>query len=476
MQVLFAASEAVPFVKTGGLGEVIGSLPKELKKCDVETRIIMPKYGSIPNEFKSMIKVVKRFSIKIGDQDRFCGLEKIEYNGITFYFIDNEYYFKRENLYGYWDDGERFSFFCRAVLESLPYLNFVPQIIHCHDWHSAMINVLLKIQYGTNSLYNNINNIFTIHNLKFQGIFPADILNLLHIKEKHFNCNELEFFGKVNFLKGALVHSDLITTVSKTYSEEIKHQYFGENLDVILREKNSKLHGIINGINYDDYNPSTDSHIFKNYDYLSLSKKMQNKYKLQQLLGLPKTNKVPILTIISRLTSQKGLDLIKHFLDEILQMELQMVVLGVGDSGYEKMFIEAQKKYPKKLSANIFFDDKLARRIYAGGDFFLMPSLFEPCGLGQLIALRYGNIPVVRETGGLNDTVLSYDEISGEGNGFSFKNYNADDMLYTINRAISFFHNKPVWTKIRKKAMTMDYSWKKSANQYVELYTKLLHM
>ncbi|WP_028307950.1 glycogen synthase GlgA [Desulfitibacter alkalitolerans] len=474
MKVLFVASEATPFIKTGGLADVIGSLPRELKNHGIDVRVIMPKYGEIHDTIKKKMKVVKRFTVPIGWQSQYCGIETLTYKGIVFYFIDNEQYFKRPELYGYWDDGERFGFFCRAVIDSLPYLDFKPEIIHSHDWHGALVNTLLHIQYKNSDFHSSIKTVFTIHNLHYQGIFPRDILDLFGIDYSHFNVNELEFYGNVNFMKGALVHSNILTTVSKSYAEEIQTPYYGHGLDGLLRKRSNDLYGIINGIDYDEYNPESDQHIFKTYSSRSISNKRINKLKLQKLLGLPVTNCVPIMAIISRLVPQKGLDLISHVLDDILNEDIQLIVLGTGLKEYEDLFKKAASEYPDKVSANFMFDEKLARRIYAGSDFFLMPSIFEPCGIGQLIALRYGTIPIVRETGGLKDTVTSYDELNTHGNGFTFANINALDMLYTIRRAISYFQNKPEWTKIRKNAMECDNSWNSSALQYVNLYTKLL--
>ena len=464
MRVLFAASEATPFIKTGGLADVIGSLPREIKNRGVDVRIILPKYNEIPDAFKQKMNIIKKFTVPFGEQNQGCGIETLTCEDIVFYFVDNDQYIKKPKLYGYEDNSERFAFFCKAVLDSLPYLAFKPEIIHSHDWHTAMISTLLNTQYKNNEFYSNIKTIFTIHNLYYQGIFPRNILDLFGYS--HFNMEELELHGNVSFMKGALVYSDIITTVSKSYAQEIQTPYYGYNLDRIIKKRNKDLYGIINGIDYDEFNPEDNKHIFKTYTSESINNKVINKLELQKLLGLSVTNDVPILAIISRLVPQKGLDLISQVLNDILQENLQLVVLGVGQQDYENMFKKAASELPDKVSANLTFDEELAHRIYAGADFLLMPSIFEPCGISQLIALRYGTIPIVRETGGLKDTVGSY--------GFTFTNINALDMLHTVRRAIAYFHNKQEWARMSKNAMECDNRWSIAALQYINLYTKLL--
>lgn len=474
MQVLFAASEATPFIKSGGLGDVVGSLPHALRKHNLDVRVIIPKYSDIPENFKQKLIFKKSITVDVGWRKQFCGIEEYVYEDVPFYFIDNEYYFKRPGLYGYYDEAERFTFFCRAILASLPYLDFKPQIIHTHDWQTALLSLFLKAFYQDDPDYNSIKTIFTIHNLKYQGIFPPEVLgDLLGLGGEYFTEDKLEFYGNINFMKAGLIYSDLITTVSPTYAEEIKDPYFGENLDGFLRKKGDKLFGILNGIDYKKYDPLTDLHIFVNYKS-SLKKKNENKLQLQELLNLPVRQDVPVIAVISRLVNQKGFDLVEHVLDEILALDLQLIVLGTGEQKYENLFRDAAQYYPQKVSANITFDETLAHKIYAGADMFLMPSLFEPCGLSQMIALRYGTIPIVREIGGLKDTVQSYDEFTGEGNGFSFTNYNAHDMLFTINRAVNFYQDQETWTKIVKNAVKSKFSWKKSAQEYIDLYNRLI--
>lgn len=473
MNVLFIASEGVPFVKTGGLADVIGSLPKELMDQGMDVRVILPKYKSIPAQFKENMQLKKALTIPIGWRNAYCGIEELAYDGVTYYFIDNEDYFNRPGLYGYWDEAERFVFFNRAVLEALPHLDFRPQVLHCHDWQTAMVSVFLKTHYQQNPFYQDMRSVFTIHNLKYQGIFPYEILDdLLHLSEEHFTMDGVEFFGQVSFMKGALNYSDALTTVSPTYAYEIQSSYYGERLDGLLQKRAIDLHGIINGIDYDSYNPMTDPHLFYPYR-TSLQKKGKNKRKLQELIGLPVEEEKPMVAIVSRLVEQKGFDLVAYALPQILQLDIQLVVLGTGEYRYEQLFMDAARRFPEKVSTHITFDDSLARKIYASTDLFLMPSRFEPCGIGQLIALRYGAAPIVRETGGLRDTVQSYNEESGEGNGFSFAKYDANDMLFTLNRAIQAYNDKETWIKLTKNISKSNFSWQESAKKYQVLYESL---
>ncbi|WP_010195188.1 glycogen synthase GlgA [Bacillus sp. m3-13] len=475
MKVLFVVSECVPFVKSGGLGDVAGALPKELKKLGTDVRVILPKYGQIPEVFKNKMKRVQTTFVDVGWRHQYCGVEKLVHDNVTYYFIDNEYYFNRDSLYGHFDDGERFSFFCRAVLESMTAIDFIPDVIHCHDWHTGMVNFILEREYKQNPRFEHIQSVFTIHNLQFQGVFPPSILHdLLRIDSKHFNADELEFYGNVNFMKAALVSSGYITTVSPTYKNEIQTAYFGEKLDGVLRHRNDALVGIINGIDDDLYSPETNEYIEANYSVSKMGNKTLNKAALQKLCGLPVKEETPIIAMVSRLTKQKGLDLVTCVLHEVLNEDVQIVVLGTGEPQFEHYFRELSYQHPEKVKTFIGFDEPLAHQIYAGADMFLMPSKFEPCGLGQLIALRYGTIPIVRETGGLNDTVHSYDETTLEGNGFSFTNFNAHDMLHTIRRAISMYEQPKVWDGIMKEAMERDYSWAKSAFKYNQLYSTLM--
>jgi starch synthase len=462
-------------VKTGGLADVAGALPKELKKLGTEVCVILPNYSVIPERFKQTFQFRKSIDVQLGSQSQYCGIFSTEHDGITYYFIDNESYFNRDSLYGHDDDGERFSFFSKAVLECIPHLDFIPDVIHCHDWHTAMVNFLLNAHYRQNPMYKDIKTVFTIHNLQFQGIFPYQVMSdLLGLDSQYFNVEQLEFFGNVNFMKGGIVASDIVTTVSPTYKEEIQLPYYGERLDGLLRKHSNKLIGIVNGIDDSVYNPSVDRDIAVPYDIDSLEGKAENKQVLQQYFGLPVVETTPIIAMVTRLTSQKGLDLVLHVVHDLIQEDVQFIVLGSGDPHYENFFNQMTQKYSDKVKVYLGFNEALAHQIYAGADLFLMPSQFEPCGLGQLIALKYGTIPIVRETGGLNDTVQSYDESTGEGNGFTFKNFNAHDMLNTIKRAIYYYRQKETSRRLVQQAMSQDYSWSQSAKEYNEIYKDLL--
>ncbi len=475
IKVLFVASEAAPFIKTGGLADVIGSLPKELKKQGIDVRVVLPKYADIPSSFKDRMTLLATLTVPLAWRRQYCGVEMLEHDGVPFYFLDNEYYFKRQGLYGHYDDAERFAYFCKAVLEMLPAVDFQPDIIHCHDWHTGMVSIFLQDHYSHLPFYQRLRTLFTIHNLRYQGVFSKEIVSdILGLDWKYFTADGFEFYDQVNFMKAGLAFSNLISTVSHTYAEEIQYPFFGEQLDGLLRKRRDDLTGIINGIDYEAYNPATDPHIFVNYTDRHMHLKQENKAMLQEKLGLPVRRNTPVIAIVSRLVDSKGLDLVAHVLDELIAHEdVQFVVLGTGEERYHHLFRHAAWQYPGKVSANIGFDEALARQIYAGADIFLMPSLFEPCGIGQLISLRYGALPIVRETGGLKDTIISYNKYTGSGNGFTFANYNAHDMLYTIKRALGLFCHKPVWAGIVQNAMQSDYSWKNSAEQYIALYERL---
>jgi starch synthase len=476
LKVLFVASEAHPFIKVGGLGDVAYALPKALRKLGIDARVILPKYGSIKEVFKDDMINITNFNIPLGWRNQYCGLEYMEYDDVPFYFVDNEYYFKRENAYGYYDDGERFSFFSKAVLESIRHMeDFTPDVLHCNDWHSGAVIPLLKAFYFEDIKYSSIKTLFTVHNLQYQGVFPKEVMeDLLGLGEEYFVEEKLKFNGAISFMKGALNMADKISTVSNTYSEEIKTAYYGEGLDPLLWYRKYDLSGIVNGIDNDIFNPEKDKELNYNFDKDNFENKNKNKAALQAELNLKIDESIPMIGIVSRLVSQKGFDLIARVIDEILELDLQLVILGTGDADFENMFKYYAERYPGKLSANILFNNTLAKKIYASSDMFLMPSKFEPCGIGQLLALRYGSIPIVRETGGLKDTVSSYNEITGEGNGFSFSNYNAHDMLYTIKKAVGLYENKKVWNTLVKKGMSEDNSWNKSAQIYKDLYTSMI--
>lgn len=473
--ILFAAAEAAPFIKTGGLADVIGSLPKELVKQGADIRVILPKYEGIPEVWKDQMEPLCYFDVPVGWRQQYCGISSLQKDGVTYYFVDNEYYFKRSNIYGHYDDAERFAFFSRAVLEALPRLELTPEIIHCHDWHTAIIPLLLNAHYRQDPAYADIRTVLTIHNLCYQGIFPASILgDLLGVDEQEYMApDKTEFYGGTNFLKAGIVYSDAVTTVSKSYAEEILTPWYGECLDGVLRGYSAKLSGIINGIDYETYNPACDDMIATPYTWRSTTRKSQNKVKLQACLGLPVDPDIPVVGMVTRLVEPKGLDLVAEVLADMVRLGVQLVVLGTGDDKYVSMLTVAAHRYPDNVSSNIYFDESLAHKIFAGSDLLLMPSLFEPCGISQLIALRYGSIPVVRETGGLKDTIKPYNEYTGEGNGFSFSQYQGHDMLDALQRALAVYRNTEQWKKVVSAAMRSDFSWRKSAGEYLALYKQL---
>ena len=478
LKVLFVASEAVPFAKTGGLADVAGSLPKALRAQGIDVRVVLPKYGAVPEKYQENMRFLFETTVDVSWRRQYCGVLETEQDGVPVYFIDNEYYFKRDGFYGYEDDAERFAFFSRAVLDMLPEIGFEPDVIHCNDWHTGLVGVFLKLFYQDDARYAKIKNVFTIHNLKYQGVFSKQIVpDVLGLEWKYFNNGDLEFFDAVNYMKGGIVYADVVTTVSRTYAKEVQYPYFGEKLDALLRSRADMLHGILNGIDYDEYNPKTDAHIFARYDAEQPLGKVENKVELQKQLGLPVRRDVPLLAIVSRLVAAKGIDLISHIIDELLTDEdVQLVVLGTGDRHYEDLFKSLAWRYPTKVSANILFHNELAHRIYAASDLFLMPSQYEPCGIGQLIALRYGSIPVVRETGGLKDTIEPYNKYARTGNGFTFANYNAHELLFAIKRALGLYSDTSQWDSLVKNAMTSDYSWRHSAELYKALYAGLCGM
>jgi len=477
IKVWLASSEVEPFIKTGGLADVAGSLPKALKALDVDIRVVLPKYGQIDTKYVSKMEFVGSCKVDLTWRKQYCGIFKLEYDGVTYYFIDNEYYFFRDGLYGLYDDGERFSFFCKAILEVLPVIGFKPDIIHLNDWQTGMVSLLLDAHYRNREggFYRNIHTLFTIHNLKYQGVFPKSVLSdLLALDWKYFNIDGVEFYDNVNFMKAGLSYSSTISTVSHTYAEEIKYAFFGENLQELIKKRSNDLYGIVNGIDYTVNDPKTDKRLFANYDQKDLSGKYINKKKLQQELGLEIKADVPLVSLISRLVDQKGLDLVKHMLWELMDLGIQFVVLGTGEKQYEDFFIYAQSQFPGRVSANIKYDGVLAQRIYAASDMYLMPSLYEPCGLSQLFAMRYGAVPVVRETGGLKDTVKPYNVFTKEGTGFTFANYNAHEMKDAVARAIEIYRNRDEWENLVKRCMNQDFSWQNSAKEYKNLYEEML--
>ena len=476
MKILFAASEAVPFVKTGGLADVVGALAPVLAKEGHDVRVVIPLFSAIPKDWTSQMSHLCDFEVQLGWRRQYCGIESLKKDGVTWYFIDNKYYFGRPYIYGMGgDEYERFGFYCRSVLNMLPLINFQPEVIHAHDWQSGMIPALLKIQYAHLPFYSKIKTIYTIHNLQYQGIFGIrEVQDVLGLGDSLWTDDKLECYGCANYMKAALVYSDLITTVSPSYAEEIQTAYYGERLDGLLRARKKELFGVLNGIDIADYNPAEDPSIAANYTPEDLSGKSICKKALQENLGLEVNPDKPIIGMVGRLSNQKGLDLVDYVIADIMRQDVQLVVLGMGEGRYFNLFSWAEGEYKGQVAARFTMDHALAHQIYAGTDLFLMPSQFEPCGLSQMIALRYGTLPIVRETGGLRDTVLSYNEVNGEGNGFSFFNYNAHDMLHTIERALKYYREeKEIWKMLQERGMKGDYSWTHSAGEYVKLYEKL---
>lgn len=469
------SSEAAPFAKSGGLGDVVGALPQALVKLGHDVRVVLPKYGCIPDEFCQEMKFCFYLYIPLGWRRKYCGVFSLERDGVTYYFVDNEYYFGDPYLYK-WNDLERFAFYDKACLEILRQLDFKPDVIHCHDWQAGMIPALLHAYYVRDDFYRGIKTVFTIHNLRYQGLYSMDVVaDFYSLDRSYFTDDKLEFHGCANLLKGGIVYADYVTTVSPTYAEEIKTPLGGEQLDGLLAARGQSLYGIINGIDIDVYDPAKDPYLFANYTSRNMvSKKKENKMRLQEELGLSVDGDKPMIAMVSRLVDQKGFDLVAEVLGRLMEKDIQMVILGTGDTKYEEMFRQTAWYHNQKCSANITFSNELAHKIYAGADIFLMPSLFEPCGLSQMIAMRYGTIPVVRETGGLKDSVQPFNEFTGEGNGFSFAPYQAHDMLHTIELALRFYYEKETWHPLIRRAMKTDFSWKNSAEQYSAMYADLL--
>ena len=476
MKILMAASECVPFVKTGGLADVLGALPKALAAQGEDVRVVLPLYAEISEEYKQQMTQKCVFYVDLGWRHQYCGVKELTLSGVTYYFIDNEYYFNRPYVYGLGgDEGERFAFFSRAVLEMLPRLNYFPDVLHCHDWQTGLIPMMLRTQYSRRSEYAAVKTVYTIHNLQYQGVFPiGEIEDLLHLGSEAYLDGGVEFYGQCSFMKGGINFADRITTVSPSYAQEIQTAYYGERLDGLLRAKSDHLLGILNGIDMQEYDPAADPLIDLNYTARSIGRKKKNKTALQAELGLKVDEEVPLIGMVGRLSGQKGLDLLSCVLDDIMKTGAQLVVLGKGEDGYVNMLNWAQNRFPGQLAARIEMNHRLAHRIYASSDLFLMPSRFEPCGLSQLIALRYGSLPVVRETGGLRDTVLAYNPNTGDGNGFTFFNYNAHDMLHVVEQAVRLYHEDPkTWGKLVRRAMGGKYGWDQSADVYLAMYREL---
>jgi starch synthase len=475
MKVLFVTTEVRPFSKTGGLADVSLELPRALKKAGIDVRIITPEYSDIPYVFRSSMIPLSTFGVTVGWRNQYCGLKYMLYDDLPVYFIDNEYYFKRPGCYGFYDDGERFAYFCRAVMESVVHMDdFYPDVIHCNDWQTGIIPLYLRDVYYQRPEFKRAASIFTIHNLKYQGVFAPSVLeDLLGLNYGYYNDEKLKFRDGVSFMKAGIVFADKVVTVSETYAREITTPYYGEGLDGLLNAKAFKLSGITNGIDYTHNNPENDRNIKLNYDVATRERKKDNKLALQKELGLPQNADVPVIAMVTRLVKEKGIDLVTCVMEDILKNDLQFVMLGTGDRDYMDFFEYYASAYPGKIAAVTRFDGALASRIYAGADIFLMPSMFEPCGLSQIIAMRYGTVPVVRETGGLKDTVKPYNQYTGHGNGFSFANFNAHEMLGALRYALEKYKDHEIWDNIVLEAMNTRIDWETQSKKYIDLYNEI---
>ncbi len=475
--ILLAASECVPFIKTGGLADVVGELPKYIDKEQFDMRVIIPKYRGIPEKFKSEMKFLTNFQMDLGWRKQYVGIFELVLNGVIFYFIDNEFYFNGERPYGeIHEDIEKFAFFDRAVLSCLPVIGFRPDIIHCNDWQTGLIPVFLHDSFYAGEFYRGIKSIMTIHNLKFQGIYDKKtVMDTAGLSPYYFTSDKLEAYGDANYLKGGIVYADIVTTVSEQYAKEIQMPYYGEGLDGLMRARSNSLCGIVNGIDTDVYNPETDKAIKYHFNSENFRvNKKKNKVLLQEELGLEKNDKKMMIGLVSRLTDQKGLDLVECVIEQLCAENIELVILGTGEAKYENLFRHYEWKYKDRVSSSIYYNEERAHKIYASADALLMPSLFEPCGLSQLMAMRYGTLPIVRETGGLKDTVKPFNEYENTGTGFSFMNYNAHEMLNTVKYAVNTFYDKKrLWNKMAERAMKADFSWNASAKKYEMLYTDL---
>lgn len=471
MKVLYVSSEAAPFMATGGLADVAGSLPVALRTRLIGCRVVMPLYDSIRQEYKDKMRFITSISVPVAWRRQYCGIFEAKHNGVIFYFIDNQYYFKRDGIYGHYDDAERFAFFARAVIEIIPAIEWKPDIIHCNDWQSALTPLYYSCYYANTPGFENIKTVFTIHNIQYQGKYGNELMdNVLGIDEKYRSL--IEYDGLVNFMKAGIECANRVTTVSPTYANEILDPWYSHGLDAILRQRRWKLCGILNGIDTVSYDPATDQSVYANYSSDDFSGKAENKAALQKQMGLAARADVPLVGIVTRLVGHKGVDLMEAVLEKSLwERDIQYVVLGSGEWQYENYFRELHNKYPDKVATTISFNTDLSRKIYAGADLFLMPSKSEPCGLSQMIALRYGTLPIVRETGGLKDSITDCGD--GKGNGFTFKTYDAYDMLGAIYRAVDAYHSEG-WNVLVKRALDCDMSWGKSANEYIRLYKDLL--
>ena len=472
MKVLYIASEALPYAASGGLADVAGSLPKAMRNRLVGCRVVLPLYESVPQELRENMKFLTSLSVPVAWRRQYCGVFEAKYNGVIYYLLDNQYYFKRQGMYGHYDDAERFAFFSRAALEMLPHIGFKPDVINANDWQAALVPLFYHIFYANREGFEGIKTVLTIHNIQYQGKYGMELMDdVLGIPPEYRSM--VEYDGCVNFMKAGIEAADRVTTVSPTYAQEIRDPWFSWGLDPILNARSWKLQGILNGIDTEGYDPATDPNVFENFTVENVAAgKAANKKALQERLNLPQKPDVPLIGMVTRLTSHKGLDLVKYIVDDLLTRDVQMVVLGSGEWVYENFFREIQAKYPEKFCYCVGFIPELARKIYASADIFLMPSKSEPCGLAQMVACRYGTLPVVRETGGLKDSIVDCGEEGGFG--FTFKTYNADDMLAAIDRALGAYANKPDLKLLRERCMTEDFTWGRSANEYIRMYKAML--
>ena len=475
MNILYVTSEAVPFCKTGGLADVAGSLPPSLAANGDRVSVILPLYETVKDKWGDRLHFEKWTNVRLAWRSVYCGLFSVEREGVTWYFVDNESYFRRSDLYGYYDDGERFAFFSRAVTELLRSLPEKPDVVHCNDWQSALVPVYIRDEAVRNDFYKSIRTVITVHNIEYQGRYGRETVeDLFGLDRGWFDGGTLEFGGDVNLLKGGIVTADAVTAVSPTYAQELKCAYFAHGLENVMRMSEGKLHGVLNGIDMKRYDPAHDESLAAPYSAGNLAGKKKDKAALQKLLGLQEKSDTPIIAMVTRLVSHKGLDLVCETLDAIMEKDVQFVVLGKGDAKYETFFEYAKQRYGGRMAVHLGYSEQLAMQIYAGADLFLMPSKSEPCGLSQMIAMRYGTVPIVRETGGLKDTVRAYEAWNSAGNGFTFANYNAGDMCHVVCQAIDLYHNnRDVYALLQKRGMTADFSWKRSAQAYRDIYSSI---
>ena len=472
MNILFASSEVVPFIKTGGLADVAGSLPQALAAGGHDVRVILPLYEGVDERWREEMTYLLNFHVTLAWRTPYCGIFELKRSGVTYYFVDNEYYFKRAQIYGHYDDGERFAFFSRAVIEAAGHLDFAVDILHCNDWQTALVPIYLLEERHRVPQLEHAKSVYTIHNIEYQGRYGSQtVKDLFGLNDGYLNEHMLLYHGDVNLMKGAIYAADYVTTVSPSYAEELQYAFYAHGLEGVVAENRAKVRGILNGIDTELYNPKTDQGLTKSFSPTALAGKAACKAALQELSGLNQSPDVPVIACVSRLVKHKGFDLVKDALGQIMDMDVQLVILGTGDWNYEEAFRHAAGQYPGRLAAHIMYSGALSTAIYGGADIFLMPSEAEPCGLSQMIAMRYGTVPVVRETGGLKDSVTPYNRFSGEGRGFTFSNITVNDLVWAVREAVELYHDdKKAWTVLMKAGMTADFSWSKSAEEYLEIY------